>query len=104
LPSHGSLHAVKITGDPNVPRGELSFMIPDLSSATGLIRIATESPFNGAPVFRGKGHIARQGFTDCECVDVEVILVSVNVVAVVWIDMKVVAYFRRVDVRELWER
>lgn len=104
LPSNGSLHAIKLTGDPNIPRGEVSFVIPDLSPATGLIRIATESPFAGAPVFRGKGHIARTGFSNCECIDIEVIIVSVNVIAVVWIDMRVVAYFRRVDIQELWER
>ncbi|KAI5291044.1 hypothetical protein KEM54_006561 [Ascosphaera aggregata] len=90
--------------DANIPRGQVSFIIPDLSPANGLIRMATESPFTGSPVFRGKGHIARNGFLESKWIDVEVIMVSVNVLAVVWVEMGVVAYLKRVDIRELWAR
>ncbi|KAI5308208.1 hypothetical protein KEM55_006283 [Ascosphaera atra] len=127
LPRTGSLRAVKLTGDPNVPRGEVSFEIPRLSvgrrstrrsrngknarggrgsssSKGGLLRIETESPFNGCPVFRGYGHVAEDGFRRCSVLPVQVVLVSVDHVAVWWEDLRKVAYFRRVDLEELWRR
>lgn len=63
--SGGSLQAIKLTGDPNVPRGELSFKADDIGP-DGFIRIAQEEPFEGARVVRCLGHIAGRGFHDGE--------------------------------------
>jgi hypothetical protein len=59
----GSLEAVKLTGDPNVPRGQLSFKSDDIGSR-GTVRIATEALFEGARVVRSTGHVAGLGFRD----------------------------------------
>jgi Cyclin D1 binding domain len=59
----GQLLAVKLTGDPNVPRGEYTFVAPDIGPK-GTIRIAEEDIFKGARVIRSCGHIASTGFID----------------------------------------
>lgn len=59
----GGIEAVKLTGDLNVPRGEYTFIAPDISSR-GLVRIASEEMFKGARVVRSIGHIAHTGFRD----------------------------------------
>jgi hypothetical protein len=61
----GQLVAIKLTGDINVPRGEITFIAPDLSD-DGLVRIATEEPFEGCRVVRSCGHIASTGFVHGE--------------------------------------
>lgn len=57
----GRLEAIKLTGDPNVPRGEYTWIAEDIGPK-GLIRIANEQMFNGARVVRSLGHIANEGF------------------------------------------
>lgn len=57
----GPLEAIKLTGDPNVPRGEITFMADDIGPR-GLVRIADEEIFRGARVVRSKGHIAETNF------------------------------------------
>ena len=61
----GRLEAVKLTGDPNIPRGEYTFIAPDIGP-NGLIRVATEDLFKGARVVKSVGHIAARGFRDGE--------------------------------------
>ena len=56
----GSLEGIKLTGDPNVPRGEHTFVVEDLSDG-GYVS-ETHSPFYGARLAVSKGHIARRGF------------------------------------------
>jgi hypothetical protein len=57
----GRLEAVKLTGDPNIPRGEYTFIAPDIGD-NGLIRIANEEIFKGARIVRSVGHIAAQDY------------------------------------------
>lgn len=58
----GSLEAVKLTGDPNIPRGECTFVAEDLGD-DGYVTTVEEEPFAGARVVQSKGHVARTGFT-----------------------------------------
>ena len=58
---HGALEGIKLTGDPNIPRGEHTFIADDIGPR-GLIRYATEQPFSGARVVRSRGHVAARGF------------------------------------------
>lgn len=62
-PYRGRLEAIKLTGDPNVPRGEYTFIADDIGRK-GLIRIAEERPFIGARIVKSRGHIAARGFID----------------------------------------
>jgi hypothetical protein len=57
----GRLEAIKLTGDPNVPRGEHTFIAPDIGEG-GLVGVASDDPFRGARVVKSKGHIAAMGF------------------------------------------
>lgn len=62
----GRIEAIKLTGDPNIPRGEYTFIAPDIGP-NGLIRVATEEMFKGARIVKSVGHIAAHGFRDGEC-------------------------------------
>lgn len=62
----GRLEAIKLTGDPNVPRGEYTFIADDLGP-DGHVADAVHSPFTGARVVRSRGHVANTGFIDGEC-------------------------------------
>lgn len=64
-PASGRLEAIKLTGDPNIPRGEFTFIAPDIGP-NGLIRIADEELFRGARVVRSAGHIAMRNFINGE--------------------------------------
>jgi hypothetical protein len=59
----GRIEAVKLTGDPNIPRGEFTFIAPDIGP-NGTIRVATEDIFKGARIVKSVGHIAARGFRD----------------------------------------
>lgn len=61
----GRLEAIKLTGDPNVPRGEYTFIAKDLGEA-GFVDIAQDYPFQGARVVQSTGHIAHTGFYNGE--------------------------------------
>lgn len=62
----GRIEAVKLTGDPNIPRGEYTFIAPDIGPG-GLLRVAQEEMFKGARIVRSVGHIAARGFRDGKC-------------------------------------
>lgn len=59
----GRIEAVKLTGDPNIPRGEYTFIAPDIGP-NGLLRVATEDMFKSARIVKSVGHIAARGFRD----------------------------------------
>lgn len=63
--SQNSLEAIKLTGDPNVPRGEISFLAHDIGPG-GFIRVTDEALFPNARVVRSQGHVAGLGFRDGE--------------------------------------
>ncbi|KAL3475168.1 hypothetical protein BJX99DRAFT_162592 [Aspergillus californicus] len=100
IPQRGSLEAVKLTGDPNVPRGQLSFVSDDIGPG-GTVRIATEALFQGARVVRSRGHIAGLGFRDDTFIPSQLILASTDCVAHYWESMGHITYYRRVDIDAL---
>lgn len=61
----GRLEAIKLTGDPNVPRGEYTFVVEDLGSK-GFIGVGRHPPFQGARIVKSQGHVAGAGFASGE--------------------------------------
>lgn len=59
----GRLEAIKLTGDPNVPRGEYTFVADDIGEG-GFVAVVQHEPFTGTRVVKSKGHIAHTGFID----------------------------------------
>ncbi|RMX71162.1 hypothetical protein D0869_15914 [Hortaea werneckii] len=62
----GRLEAIKLTGDPNIPRCEYTFIAPDIGHK-GFVRVCDEEMFKGARVVRSAGHIAGRGFISVKC-------------------------------------
>ncbi|KAK9413667.1 putative F-box domain-containing protein [Seiridium unicorne] len=93
----GSLEAVKLTGDMNVPRGELSFIVPDLGEH-GFVGVQQEPPFEGCRIARSRGHIAHDGFVNDTFISSEIIFVSPNRLAQLWLGFQHVSYYERVDI------
>ncbi|CAK7218297.1 hypothetical protein SBRCBS47491_003462 [Sporothrix bragantina] len=93
----GSIRAVKLTGDPNVPRGEVSFLAPDLGP-NGLDRIMRNEPFDGVRMVKCKGHIAGTRFLNDRWVETRLLLISPDRLAMFWIGFGHVSFFERVDI------
>jgi hypothetical protein len=62
------LEVIKIQGDPNVPRGEYSFVFPDIST---IHRRCTEVEFDGFTTTLGYGQIAGTFFRDATWIPIE---------------------------------
>ncbi|MCJ1400527.1 hypothetical protein MMC11_003733 [Xylographa trunciseda] len=59
----GRLEAIKLTGDPHVPRGEYTWIAEDIGKG-GLVRIARETNFKGSRIVKSWSHIAANGFRE----------------------------------------
>ncbi|KAJ9656863.1 hypothetical protein H2201_008385 [Coniosporium apollinis] len=93
----GRLEAIKLTGDPNIPRGEYTFIVPEIGDA-GLLRVAREATFRGARVVRSVGHVAAHGFRDDEFIPSQLILISHDRLAQYWESFGHVSFYERVDI------
>jgi hypothetical protein len=110
----GRIEAVKLTGDPNIPRGEYTFIAPDIGPH-GLLRIASEDMFKGARIVKSVGHIAARGFRDGEPYDStycrsathfdadtymtsQLILISHDRLAQYWETFGHVSFYQRVNI------
>lgn len=71
----GRLEAIKLTGDPNVPRGECTFLAEDLGEQ-GFVTTVEEEPFRGARVVRSKGHVAQTGFVNGKSAELRLMAVK----------------------------
>ena len=114
----GRLEAIKLTGDPNIPRGEYTFIAPDIGHG-GFVRIADEALFRGARIVKSAGHIAAHGFrsgkqsgfelnsadTDIFIADQytpsQLIMISHDTLAQFWEGYGHISYYRRVDLDAL---
>ncbi|KAL3421085.1 F-box domain-containing protein [Phlyctema vagabunda] len=93
----GRIEAIKLTGDPNVPRGEYTFIADDIGEA-GYIRTIEESTFKGARVVKSRGHIAARMFKDDKYIESQLILISPNRMAQYWVGFGHISFFDRVDI------
>ena len=114
----GRLEAIKLTGDPNIPRGEYTFIAPDIGHG-GFMRIADEEIFRGSRIVRSAGHIAARGFRAGKfdettrssiyidlCIaerytPSQLIMISHDTLAQFWEGFGHISYYRRVDLDAL---
>jgi hypothetical protein len=114
----GRLEAIKLTGDPNIPRGEYTFIAPDIGHG-GFMRIADEEVFRGSRIVRSAGHIAARGFRAGKCdkgilrmaginlyiadqyTPSQLIMISHDTLAQFWEGFGHISYYRRVDLDAL---
>jgi hypothetical protein len=112
----GRIEAIKLTGDPNIPRGEYTFIAPDIGPE-GYLRTATDDIFRGARIVKSVGHIAAHGFRDGERDQLqfvrdlrltladdymasELILISPDRLAQYWETFGHVSFYQRVNIDE----
>ncbi|SLM35517.1 Protein of unknown function DUF3506 [Lasallia pustulata] len=96
-PYSGRLEAIKLTGDPNVPRGEYTFIADDIGRK-GFIRIAEEQPFLGARVVKSRGHVAARGFINHSYIPSELIMMSHDRLAQYWVEFGHISFYSRVNI------
>ncbi|KAK9239878.1 hypothetical protein V1525DRAFT_397024 [Lipomyces kononenkoae] len=97
-PTKNRLEAIKLTGDPNVPRAEYSFVVDDLSHTE---RVCAEPEWPGARVVAAQGHTAALNFTNNAFSPTQLILISDDLVAHYWINLSRIKKFRRVNIEDL---
>jgi len=79
----GRLEAIKLTGDVNVPRGQITWMAEDIGPK-GLLRIGKEQMFTGAKMVKSWGRIAGAGFRHDRFIPSQLILMSHDTIAQYW--------------------
>lgn len=92
----GRLEIIKLTGDPNVPRGEYTVVADDIGTG-GLVGEATDAEFAGSRVVKCKAHIANRGFLSDKYISAHLIFQSQDKVACFLHDFGHIMYFHRVD-------
>ncbi|KUJ18728.1 uncharacterized protein LY89DRAFT_503558 [Mollisia scopiformis] len=92
----GSLEAIKLTGDPNVPRGEYTFIADDISKK-GLVRKANDARFKGARIVQSRGHIAVRMFRNDKYIESQLIMISHDRLAQYWVGFGHISFYERVD-------
>ncbi|KHN95478.1 F-box domain-containing protein [Metarhizium album ARSEF 1941] len=93
----GRLEAIKLTGDPNVPRGEYTFVADDLGPG-GFVGVATDPPFEGTRVVKSKGHVAATGFVQDKYIESQLLLIGPNRLAQYWVGFGHISFFERVQI------
>jgi len=93
----GSLEAIKLTGDPNVPRGEYTFISDDISKS-GYIRTITEKRFKGARIVKSRGHIAARMFRNDKYIESQLIMISHDRLAQYWVGFGHISLYERVQI------
>ncbi|RDW87390.1 hypothetical protein BP5796_03084 [Coleophoma crateriformis] len=93
----GRLEAIKLTGDPNVPRGEHTFIVDDLGE-DGYIRTVTEKTFHGARIVKSRGHIAARMFRNDKYIESQLILISGDRLAQYWVGFGHISFYDRVNI------
>ena len=63
----GRLEAIKLTGDANVPRGEVSFVVDELGVGGTEVHVEHPRVRFSARAIESRGHIARTGYANGEC-------------------------------------
>ncbi|KAK1245895.1 hypothetical protein MKX07_004964 [Trichoderma sp. CBMAI-0711] len=93
----GRLEGIKLTGDPNVPRGEYTFVVNDLGPG-GLVGTATDAQFSGARMVKSEGHIAATGFLRDKFIESQLILISHDKLAQHWVGFGHISFLERVNI------
>ncbi|PTB65795.1 hypothetical protein BBK36DRAFT_1159923 [Trichoderma citrinoviride] len=93
----GRLEGIKLTGDPNVPRGEYTFVVNDLGP-DGLVGTATDAQFAGARMVKSEGHIAATGFLRDKFIESQLILISHDKLAQHWVGFGHISFLQRVNI------
>ncbi|QSZ35133.1 hypothetical protein DSL72_007998 [Monilinia vaccinii-corymbosi] len=94
----GSLRAVKLTGDPNVPRGEITWIADDIGEK-GFVRFG-EKTWPGARIVKSLGQIANVGFQNPKYIETQLIMISHDLLAQYWEPFGHISFFRRVHIDE----
>jgi len=95
-----TLIASKVTGDDNVPRGQVSFTVdlsPKNDTALEPLKLTLDQSSTTAtnlPRFSGKGQVAKKGFVDHQFVDGQMVMFDRNF-SFVWIPTRHHVLFRR---------
>jgi hypothetical protein len=96
----GRLEGIKLTGDPNVPRGEYTFVAEDLGPK-GFVGVTSDSQLGaGARIVRSKGHIAATGFLRDKYLETQLILISPDRLAQYWVEFGHISFYERINIDE----